>query len=158
MSCQAHSRKILWKPFLKLCHDLGQPVLIILVYAITVYHTFPSSVVYSLKFAKRLILIMNRLFCKSVTSVTASCKANVRHVMGNHALKSLSLSYPKKDWWAGNPSLGMTPTIQFYSAAFTVSYQKKEWWGPACGTFFLVSKTTTRILRHTLRNLKWPRR
>ena len=40
------------------------------------------------------------------------------HVMGKHALISLSLSYPKKDWqgvWGlpANPSFGMTPTTEY---------------------------------------------
>ena len=48
---------------------------------------------------------------------------NGRHlscVTGKHALRSLSLSYLKKDWRAGpaNLSLDMTPTTKLYAAAF----------------------------------------
>ena len=58
-------------------------------------------------------------------------------VIGNCALRSLSLSYPKK-----SPSLGMTQTIKLYSAAFTdyvmqsVSYQMKDWQVTAHRSFF----------------------
>ncbi len=47
------------------------------------------------------------------------------HVIGNHALRSFSLSYPKEigDWPKDRPppilfALGMTPTIKMYSIAY----------------------------------------
>ena len=67
-------------------------------------------------------------------------------VIGKHALRSVSLSHPKKDCRAGPhqyPSLGVKPTIKLYSVAFTdyilqsVSYQKKDWWGPVLSRNFV---------------------
>ncbi len=68
-------------------------------------------------------------------------------VTGKCALRSLSLSYPKKDGPV-KPHQSFFgydtgyKTVFWYSAAFTdyilysVSYQKKNWWGLAHQSFF----------------------
>ncbi len=48
------------------------------------------------------------------------CQSLLSRVMGKCALRFLSLSYQKNDWWVSpaNPSLDMTATRKLCSAAF----------------------------------------
>ena len=57
-------------------------------------------------------------------SSTDSMNLHMRHVLKNHNFKDLYCCNTKKKeqkWQAGpqNPSFGVTPTIDFYSPAFT---------------------------------------
>ncbi len=52
------------------------------------------------------------------------------HIMRKHALRSLSLSYQKKDWRSGPaypPSFGMTPTMEYLQGDQKVTDISRTW-------------------------------